>query len=92
MELTLADLEIGDVATIESFDVEKLPMKLITSAIFRLTLLNTRMKISMENLARRKQAKSEQRCWLLARPEQLAKGERVRPSASSWPPRPPRPS
>ena len=29
MELTLADLEIGDVATIESFDVEKLPMKLI---------------------------------------------------------------
>ena len=29
MELTLADLEIGDVATIESFDVEKLTMKLI---------------------------------------------------------------
>ena len=29
MELTLADLEIGDVATIESFDVEQLPMKLI---------------------------------------------------------------
>ncbi|MBT5787431.1 MAG: ferrous iron transport protein A [Flavobacteriaceae bacterium] len=29
MDLTLADLEIGDVATIESFDVEKLPMKLI---------------------------------------------------------------
>ena len=29
MELTLADLEIGDVATIESFDVDKLPMKLI---------------------------------------------------------------
>ena len=29
MDLTLADLEIGDVATIESFDVDKLPMKLI---------------------------------------------------------------
>jgi len=29
MDLTLADLEIGDVATIKSFDVEKLPMKLI---------------------------------------------------------------
>ena len=29
MDLTLGDLEIGDVATIESFDVEKLPMKLI---------------------------------------------------------------
>jgi ferrous iron transport protein A len=29
MDLTLADLKIGDVATIESFDVEKLPMKLI---------------------------------------------------------------
>jgi len=29
MDITLADLEIGDVAIIESFDVEKLPMKLI---------------------------------------------------------------
>lgn len=29
MALTLADLEIGDVAVIDSFDVEKLPMKLI---------------------------------------------------------------
>lgn len=29
MDLTLADLKIGDVAAIKSFDVEKLPMKLI---------------------------------------------------------------
>ena len=29
MDLTLADLEIGDVAAIEFFVVEKLPMKLI---------------------------------------------------------------
>ncbi|CAI8305432.1 MAG: Uncharacterised protein [Flavobacteriales bacterium] len=29
MHLTLADLEVGEAATIDSFDIEQLPMKLI---------------------------------------------------------------